>query len=164
MTPTPEYPRALDNDFYQVYAKRLCNSFQYLLGCSLLGIGGGQAGNKSLVHALYDAPFPIVAHGVEADPLFNFANCAAQTLFEYSWDQFIGLPSRQSAEPVLRAERQQLLDAVNSKGYIDSYQGVRIASSGKRFFIEKAIVWNVQDEQQQYCGQAAALYAWRDMK
>ena len=58
--------------------------------------------------AVWQAPFVVVSHGLESDPVFNFGNRAALALFELDWDDFIRLPSRKSAEPVERAKRQEL--------------------------------------------------------
>lgn len=77
-----------------------------------------------------------------------------------NWEQLIGLPSRLSAEAPLREERQRLLNNVAEKGYIDDYKGIRISSSGKRFMVEKAIIWNLIDDDGMNHGQAAALYEW----
>ena len=69
-------------------------------------------------------------------------------------------PSRKSAEPINREERQRLLDRVTSHGYIDDYSGIRISSSGKRFLIENAIVWDLVDHLGGYHGQAAVFDKW----
>ena len=75
--------------------------------------------------------------------------------FEYSWDELIGMPSRLSAEAPNRAERDALLSAVARDGYARGYRGLRIAKSGRRFWIEDVTVWNVLDADGQPCGQAA---------
>lgn len=49
---------------------------------------------------LYEcAPFAVLAHNTDPDPLFLYGNKAAQRRFEYSWDEITRLPSRLSAEP-----------------------------------------------------------------
>jgi hypothetical protein len=45
-------------------------------------------------------------------------------------------------------------------GYISNYNGIRISSTGKRFEIKSAIVWNVLDEEDRKCGQAATFSEW----
>lgn len=47
----------------------------------------------------------IVSHGTETDPVFWFANRAAQGLWEMDWARFTRTPSRLSAEPDERATR-----------------------------------------------------------
>jgi hypothetical protein len=101
--------------------------------------------DAALAARLYAAPFVVLAHGTEPDPLFNYANLAAQRLFERDWDEFIGLPSRLSAEAPVRSERERLLARVTTHGYIDDYSGIRISKSGHRFRILRATVWNVSD-------------------
>jgi hypothetical protein len=81
-------------------------------------------------------------------------------LFELSWEDFVHLPSRLSAEPVNQAERDRLLAEVTEKGYIDHYEGVRISSTGKRFLIKNAVVWNLMDKNQCHKGQAAWFDHW----
>ena len=110
--------------------------------------------------AIMDAPFVVVSHGTEADPIFNFGNPTALALFELSFEEFTRLPSRKSAEPLERAERQALLDRVTHHGYINDYQGIRISSTGKRFLVKNAIVWNVYDPNEVYRGQAATFSEW----
>ncbi|MGS2717334.1 MEKHLA domain-containing protein [Eionea flava] len=112
------------------------------------------------VKALYHAPFCVLSHNTDDDPIFNYGNQCAQQLFEMNWDTLTSLPSRLSAESITQQERDHLLAQVKRHGFIDDYQGVRIAASGQRFMIERATVWNIYDEEEQYRGQAAALYQW----
>lgn len=112
---------------------------------------------------LWTAPFVVVAHGTEAEPIFCYGNAAALARFEMTWDEFTALPSRRSAEPVNQAERAALLARVTAHGYIDDYAGVRIAKSGRRFRIENATVWNVVDAAGVYQGQAATFSQWTDL-
>jgi len=110
--------------------------------------------------ALYEADFVVVSHGTEADPIFNYANAMAQRLFEFSWEEFTTLPSRLSAELPNREERAQLLSAVTRQGFIRDYRGIRIAKSGRRFYIHNAIVWTVTDDLGTPYGQAATFRQW----
>ena len=109
---------------------------------------------------LFEAPFVVVSHGVQADPILNYGNAAALKLWEMSWEELIQTPSRLTAEPVSQDERARLLAQVAQNGFIDDYQGVRISKSGRRFRIEKAIVWNLIDEAGRYAGQAAMFENW----
>lgn len=112
------------------------------------------------VRALYDAPFCVLSHNTDDDPVFNYGNRCAQQLFEMDWNTLTSLPSRLSAESITQQERDRLLAQVKQYGFIDDYQGIRIAASGKRFMIESATVWNIYDDEKRYRGQAAALYQW----
>jgi len=105
----------------------------------------------------------VVAHGTEADPLFFFANRAALARFAMTADQFIGMPSRLSAEAPLRDERQALLERVTRDGFIADYAGVRIAADGTRFRIAAATVWNLVDPDGSVHGQAAAFSRWTEL-
>ncbi|MFC3175328.1 MEKHLA domain-containing protein [Novosphingobium bradum] len=115
------------------------------------------------VRALWEAPLAIVAHGTETDPLFFFASRMALARFGMDAAQFIGMPSRFSAEAPLRDERQALLERVSRDGFIDDYAGVRIAADGRRFRIEAATVWNLVDPDGTVHGQAAAFSRWTEL-
>ena len=132
-------------------AALIADSFERLLGRPLI------ASSADPVAALWAAPFVIVAHGTEPDPVFFFANAAALTAFDSDWPAFTAMPSRLSAEAPLRAERQALLDRVTRDGFIDDYAGVRISAKGRRFHIANAIVWNLIDEHGERHGQAATF-------
>ncbi|MEM8866637.1 MAG: MEKHLA domain-containing protein [Verrucomicrobiota bacterium] len=109
---------------------------------------------------LMAAPFVVLSHGNEADPIFNYANRTAQTLFEMDWAQFTALPSRFSAQSMHRDERQKLLDEVQTQGYSDNYKGIRISATGKRFYIHQARIWNLLDPEGERIGQAATFSNW----
>ena len=113
--------------------------------------------------ALWAAPRVIVAHGTQPDPIFFFGNRMALERFETTLDQFTAMPSRLSAEPLLREARQALLDRVARDGFIDDYAGVRISAKGHRFRIEQAVVWNLLDDDGTVCGQAATFDRWTDL-
>ena len=113
--------------------------------------------------ALWDAPGVIVAHGTEADPVFFFGNRAALERFGMTLEAFMGMPSRLSADPLHRDERQALLDRVTRHGFIDDYSGVRVAADGRRFRVEAATVWNLIDAEGTIHGQAATFDRWTDL-
>lgn len=129
----------------------IAESFARLLGRPLVTAGGDVAA------ALWEAPLAIVAHGIEADPLFFFGNRAALRRFETTVARFVGMPSRLSAEAPLRGEREALLERVARHGFIDDYAGVRISARGTRFPVRDAVVWNLSDGAGLRCGQAAAF-------
>lgn len=110
--------------------------------------------------ALWDAPRIILAHGVQADPIFFYANHMALDLFALDAAALLAMPSRLSAEPMHRDERAAFLATVGRQGFIDDYAGVRISSTGQRFRIEQATVWNLADASGRVHGQAATFDRW----
>lgn len=111
--------------------------------------------------ALFFAPFVVVSHSQEEDPILNYGNQIALDLWQMDWDKFTQTPSRLTAEAPLQAAREKMLKQVSQYGYIDDYQGVRISSTGKKFWIEQALVCNLTDKQGKLCGQAATFDHWR---
>jgi PAS domain-containing protein len=106
---------------------------------------------------LYDeAPFCLLAHDAGPDPRFFYVNRATQRCFEYGWSELVGMPSRLSAGPAERDEREHFLREVGARGYMRGYRGLRIAKSGRRFWIEDVTVWNLRDAHGTYLGQAAS--------
>ena len=148
-----------DNDFLAPHALLLVESYARLLARELVAPGPP----AERARALYEASFVVVSHDTALDPVFNYANLAAQRLFEMDWDAFVQVPSRLSAGPVHRDERARLLEEVARNGYIDNYAGIRVAKNGRQFRIEHAVVWNLTDAQGRYAGQAAAFSEWHDL-
>ena len=155
MTALPQPYRHADAEAQIV---RIAESYQRLTGRTLVPSGSDP------VLALWEAPQVILAHGIEADPLFFFGNRAAIERFETSLDDFLGSPSRFSAEEPLREERQALFDRVKSDGFIDDYAGVRISAKGRRFRITQATVWTLIDGHGAVHGQAAAFDRWTELE
>ncbi|MFC3769087.1 MEKHLA domain-containing protein [Paenibacillus sp. GCM10012303] len=60
-----------------------------------------------------------------------------------------------------RGERAKFLKAVGENGYVDNYTGVRISSTGRRFYIMQATVWNLTDDDGTLRGQTAAFREYR---
>ena len=136
-----------DREFFDL----LTGSYARLVGSPLVPNGSGP---DWLYH---EAPFAVLAHNTEPDPRFVYANEAAQRCFEYSWDEFTALPSRLSAEVADQAERQRLLDAVTRNGFMSGYRGMRVARSGRRFWIHQGLVWQLVDANGVLRGQAATF-------
>ncbi len=113
---------------------------------------------------LFEAPFAVLAHGTQSDPILMYANRTTLELWEITLDELLQTPSRLTAEPIHRDERAQLLHRVTENGWIDDYSGIRISHTGKRFWIEQATVWNLRDEQAQPAGQAAMFTRWRPIE
>lgn len=139
------------------WSQILLNSYEKLLGRKLIQ---RKTDLEERAKDLFFAPFVVVSHGTQSDPIYNYANQIALKLWEMSWQDFTQMPSRLSAEPIERESRDKLLDTVAKQGYIDNYAGVRISKTGKRFLIDRAIVWNLTDAEEKFCGQAATFPQW----
>ena len=109
---------------------------------------------------VFRAPFVLVAHGTEADPILNYGNASALALWEMSWAELTRTPSRLTAEAPNREERARLLEMVKTLGFIDDYSGIRISKTGRRFKISRATVWNLLSQNGLPCGQAAMFSQW----
>ena len=145
------------NNYRSEHAALLIRSYRQLTGRDLLPAAPDP---KELAYMLYRAPFVVLSHNGDSDPVFTYANLAAQRLFAMPWQEIVGMPSRYSAEAPARDERQHLLDRVAQHGYIDDYQGIRIAKTGERFLISNATVWNLGDDAGRKIGQAATFSEW----
>ncbi len=141
------------------WSQILLDSFNQLLGYQL--ISRKETAEKQS-EVLFKADFVVVSHGIESDPILNYGNEIALNLWEMNWSNFTQTPSRLTAEPVNREARQVMLQQAKSQGYIDNYSGVRISKTGKRFFIETAIIWNLLDSKGNKCGQAATFSDWNN--
>lgn len=141
-----------------VFFRLLADSYKRLLTCTPPFLAGCDRDGPRWLYA--GTPTCVLAHSTAADPLFIYANKAAQTLFEYGWDEIVGMPSRLSAEAPNRAERQRLLDAVARDGFATGYSGVRISKSGRRFRIEEGVLWQLRDTSGVIHGVAATFSHW----
>jgi len=158
MTPAPEVDSWWEEPAKLEWVQWLLDSFRRWTGRELVARIGRRV---EQAETLYVAPFIVVSHGTEADPILNYGNRAALHLWETTWDAFSRIPSRLTAEPVNQAERQRMLEQALSKGYIDDYRGVRLSTTGRRFLVEDALVWNVVDPDGRRLGQAATFSRWR---
>jgi hypothetical protein len=157
--PVTDYSDPCEDNWYLAdHIQLLRTSFHQLTGRNLID---PNLSERDAAKSLYFAPCVLVSHNTAADPIFNYGNRTALDLFELSWTDFTTLPSRKSAEIPDQAARSQLLQEVATKGYIDHYAGIRIASSGRRFQIDGAVVWNLRDQQGVYRGQAATFSTWK---
>ena len=141
------------------HAMLMASSHQRLVGRPLLARSPGES-DEALAGRLYTAHFGLLSHDDRPDPCFNYANLVAQQLFERSWDEMVGMPSRLSAEAPERVERERFLARVAEHGYVDDYTGIRVAKSGRRFRILRATIWNLVDASGRRVGQAAVIPAW----
>ncbi len=137
----------------------LLYSFHHWTGTHLISITNDDS-PAEIANLLFNANFVVVSHGTQADPILNYGNQKALDLWQMDWQTFTATPSRYTAEPMERNEREQLLAQAKSQGYISNYRGIRIASNGDRFYINQAIIWNVVDKDGKLWGQAATFSEW----
>ena len=135
----------------------LLDSYRHWVGRELIDRVGDSAVQQQ---ALFEWPSVVVSHGIESDPVLNYGNRTALDLWGMSWEQLVMTPSRMTAELMNRAERERMLDQAKARGYIDTYRGVRISGSGRRFLVENALIWNVLNTSGQQIGQAATFSQW----
>ncbi|MGB1108752.1 MAG: MEKHLA domain-containing protein [Gammaproteobacteria bacterium] len=136
----------------------LFDSYRRWTGESL-PVASSSAGE--LAEQLFNAPFGLMSHDTNTDPLITYGNRTALDLWETDWAHFTGTPSRQTAEPGLREERARLLKEVSEQGFSSGYRGIRISFNGRRFEILQATVWNLLDDQGRMLGQAAFIPSWK---
>ena len=139
----------------------LFNSFRHFVGRELMERDGNP---ESEAARLFASPFVVVSHGTQDDPILNYGNQAALSLWETDLPTLTSMPSRLTAEPMHRDERAILMARAKRDGFVDDYRGVRISSTGKRFLIERAIVWNLTDASGVRVGQAATFSEWKSIE
>ena len=142
------------------HSKRILKSYTVITGIYMFD---RNYSDEYCSYLLYHAPYVVVSHGMQQDPIFNYANLTAQQLWELDWNQFISLPSRLSAELASTEDRQHLLDEAVQKGYVNNYEGIRISSTGTRFKIQNVLFWNLPDEENIKIGQVALFRNWENL-
>ena len=147
-----------DNDYLAAHIDLLRSSLLRLAGRDLIA---GEPSPGQAAERIWHAPFALLSHDTAPDPILTYANRCALELFELTWEQMVETPSRLTAEALQREERARLLALVSSRGYVDDYAGVRVSRTGRRFRIEAATVWNLQDAAGRRRGQAAMFARWR---
>lgn len=143
--PSPE------NQFQADHAALMMASYERLLGRPL----------AENAEALYHSDAVVLSHDGAADPVLTYGNLTAQTLWEMGWDQLTSLPSRLTAEPAHRAQRDAMFAEMRAKGFIENYHGVRISASGTRFEIRNAVIWPLLDSAGVKRGEAASFTDWQ---
>ncbi len=132
----------------------ICRSYRHWLGKDLIPPDGGALDRAT---ALFHAPFAVAASDDAEDPILIYGNQKALDLWELPWEEFTRTPARNTAEPMEQADRDRFLAEVRTNGFVENYSGIRISSTGRRFRIRQATVWNLLDERDRYCGQAASI-------
>lgn len=151
---------AVDSPLSPAFTALLCDSYLRAVGKPLASEVRNERDDPAWLY--HDAPFALLAQDATEDPAFVYANIRAQRCFEYSWEEFSGLPSRLSAPSADRAARDRLMGGVRRDGYVEGYRGLREAKSGRRFWIEDVTIWNLADPDGAVLGQAALIRSWSD--
>ena len=149
----------LENNWVE-HTQIMLNSFHRFVGRELIERTGDVTENA---RSIFEAPFVVVSHATQDDPILNYGNRAALSLWEMDIPTLTSMPSRLTAEPMHRDERAQLMARAAQDGFVDDYRGIRISSSGKRFLIEQAIIWNLVNEDGTRVGQAATFSDWKPL-
>lgn len=147
----------VENRYLSGHIDLLISSYKNLTGEDLVD---SLVTKEEAAKELFYSTDIILSHNTFSDPLLNYVNKAALALFEMDWEKMLRTPSRLTAESLEQHARQKLLDEVSANGFIDDYRGVRISSTGRRFEIEKATVWNLVDQSNICHGQAAIFSDW----
>lgn len=142
------------------HTQTLLNSFRKFLGRDLMERSDDPEEES---RRLFEAPFVVVSHGTQEDPILNYGNQTALKLWETDLATLTSMPSRRTAEPLHRDERAKMMERALRDGFVDDYRGIRISKTGKRFLIEKAIVWNLVDDHGHRVGQAATFSDWKNL-
>lgn len=142
------------------HSKRILQSYEAIIGIQLFD---AKHSDEYRSYLLYHAPYVVISHGIQQDPIFNYGNLVAQQLWQLDWDQFTAMPSRLSAEPEQVKGRELLLAEAAKNGFINNFSGVRIASTGKRFRIENVLLWNLPNEVNEKIGQVALFRNWTNL-
>ena len=115
---------------------------------------------RQAAQELFGAMPVVLAHDGSSDPRLIYANAAALHLWDRPWASMVGMPSRLTAEPLERPARRGALALALQNGAIANYAGVRVNRHGRRFRIEGARLWTLQDGSDQALGQAACFESW----
>ncbi len=102
----------------------------------------------------------VIAHDKQDDPCLIYANASALQLWQMSWDEMIGMPSRQTAPKDAQRQRQAILNKAITKTAIKGYRGIRVNKKGEKFFIDNVKIWTIWDNDNSAIGQAASFASW----
>ncbi len=109
---------------------------------------------------LFAATTVVLAHDGGNDPRLTYANAAALRLWDRPWAAMVGMPSRLTAEPQERKARSEALSLARREEAIANYSGIRVNRRGRRFRIQGARLWSLQDGFGGSSGQAACFESW----
>ena len=138
-------------------SQRIINSFYHWFKKDLIDTTGT---DLEISERLFKADFFVASHTNQPEPIFNYGNNLALQVWEVNWETLIKLPSRYTAEQIVQEKRDRILQSCKNNGF-STWEGVRISSTGKRYLITNGLLWNLLDENNQFCGQAATFNQWK---
>lgn len=142
-------------------ATAIADSFRRRVGGFLVPTNV-EGGPLDIDQALMTSSSVILCHDGTSDPHFIFANHAAAALWRMEIEDLVGMPSRLSAPPQMRADRAQALAQAAIDGVLIGYSGERVAADGSRFVIVDATLWTV-DLPKGLLGQAVVFDTWHEL-
>ncbi len=140
------------------WCQYLLDSYAHWIRQELIDRGGTPL---EQAERLFNSAFVVASHGVESDPILNYGNQAALNLWAMDWQRFTQTPSRLTAEAPDQEERARMLEQAKMHGYIADYRGIRISSTGQRFLVDQAIIWNIHQPDGTTIGQGATFTTWK---
>jgi len=121
----------------------------------------------SIAKEIWNAPFVLLYHRLPQEgegeyPTFCYVNKAALALFETTWDEFVGMESRKTAEDeaAVQQERDEYLAKSLAEGCVEGLEVWRVSQKGKRFLLKDVVLWNI-DSGDETIGQAAICREWQ---
>merc|ERR1711995_182281 len=107
-------------------AALLLSSHQRAFGMPLIATARPGQSTRLCCQELFSSSFPVLAHGIDDDPLVVYANAAALQLWGRRWADMVGMPSKLTApDEVHGADRSTPL-SFHTKSGVRGYGGVRI--------------------------------------
>jgi hypothetical protein len=142
---------------YQDHALLLNQSYRHWLGEYLVE----QQDPGEVLSALNTADFAVVSHGLEADPIFNYGNLQALSCFGYEHLKFLQLPSRSTMpDEAVNQSQQPLLSQLEEQGFATIAQDTRVTSGGRKFVVDRGVVWKLIDNLGRIHGHATRRDEW----
>ena len=142
------------------WAELILQSHEHAFGRPLIAYNRSGDLQRLRCQELFFCASPVLAHDRRSDPELIYANAAALRLWQTTWGDLIGLPSRLTAPESVRRGRQRALIQAHHQEAISNYSGRRVSRSGRQFMIHNARIWSLRDDAQTICGQAASISEW----
>ena len=113
------------------HAGNLIRSYNLVTGKSLVSLKTLERDPIAAAKELFFLPRVVVSHGTQIapdGPVLNYGNNVALKRWSASWEALTSMPSKYTAEPVEQSERQEFLNNVLQKGFVDNYSGAHTPS------------------------------------